>query len=63
MNNYFEQHKNDPQSVASLIYFRDGISLGEAERIIRELENKNLIHSHTTREYNEAWGSPVWYIP
>ena len=51
MQDYINKHYNDLMNVASLIHFRDGISLKEAQMIIKELENKGLIQSHT------------WYIP
>ena len=63
MQDYINKHYNDLMNVASLIHFRDGISLKEAQMIIKELENKGLIQSHTTREYQAAFGCPVWYIP
>lgn len=63
MNDYFEQHKNEPTSVASLIHFAEGVTIIEARAVIEELKRKGLICGHTTREYQEAFGSPVWYIP
>jgi hypothetical protein len=63
MNDYIEQHRNDPVSVASLIHFADGVTLEQAKAAIMKLERQGLIMGHTTREYQEAFGSPVWYIP
>lgn len=63
MNDYIKAHQNDPVSVASLIHFADGVSIIQARAIIEDLKNQGLICGHTTREYQEAFGSPVWYIP
>jgi len=54
---------NEKQSVASLIYWKDGVSKEDADQVIKELQASGMIESNDTREYNEAWGSPCWYIP
>ena len=63
MNDYLNQHRNDPVSVSSLIHFADGVTLEQARAAVRELYKKGLVNSDTTREYQEAFGLPVWYIP
>jgi hypothetical protein len=63
MSDYYNQHKDDRKNVASLVFFRDDVSLAEAERVIAELTRKGIVTHSTTREYQDAFGGPVWYIP
>lgn len=63
MNDYIEQHRNEPVVVSSLIHFKSDVTLEQARAAIKELERKGLVSGHTTREYQEAFGSPCWYIP
>ena len=56
--------ENTPQkSVASLIYFKDGIEKARIERWIQKLKEQGYVQAHVTKEYNPAHGEPVWYIP
>jgi transcription initiation factor IIE alpha subunit len=54
---------NDTKSVASLVYWRDGVSVEEAQKIMNELVDRGLVQCETTRDYQSEFGSPVWYIP
>ena len=60
---YHDDHKNDSKSVASLIYFRDGITLKEVETVIEELKQRGLITHSKTQDYIDAFGGPVLYFP
>lgn len=56
-----DNYKND--SVASLVYWKPGVSVDEAQRIMNELVDRGLVDCETTREYCSTLGGPVWYIP
>lgn len=62
-NGYFAQHEHDPKKVASLIYFKEGVDIERVKAWIAKLEAAGFVEGSTTREYQEAFGSPVWYIP
>jgi hypothetical protein len=54
---------NENTEVASLIYFKPGISRERVLQWIAKLEEKGVIQGHATHEYNPEYGAPVWYIP
>ena len=49
--------------VASLIYFSNEVDKERVEKWIKKLMDEGHIVSHDTREYDEQFGEPVWYIP
>ena len=51
------------KSIASLIYFADGIEKERVEKWIKKLMDEGHVVSHDTREYDPVFGDPVWYIP
>ena len=55
--------KSDKKQVASLIYFADDVTKERVEAWIKKLMEQGHVTAHTTREYDENYGSPVWYIP
>jgi hypothetical protein len=63
MNDSYEKHKNDPKNIASLLYWRDGISVEEVNRIIANLKGRGLVTHSNTEEYIDAMGGPVLYFP
>jgi hypothetical protein len=56
-----DEHEN--KQVASLIYWKNAEEMERILRWIKNLEEKGHVRSAITREYNEDWGHPVWYIP
>jgi hypothetical protein len=63
MNDFYEKHKNDSPSVASVVYFKDGVTKERVEKWLNKLMEQGYVVGHDTREYQDAFGSPTWYIP
>lgn len=54
---------NDEKSIASLIYWKDGVEKERIERWLKKLQEQGHLHSHVTHEYTPEYGEPCWYIP
>lgn len=54
---------DERKAVASLIYFADDVSKERVERWIEKLKVEGYVVGSVTREYEPAYGEPVWYIP
>ncbi len=55
---------NDEQtSIATLIYWKDGVEKERIERWLKKLKEQGFIEGETTNEYNPNYGGHVWYIP
>jgi transcription initiation factor IIE alpha subunit len=54
---------NEEKSIASLIYWKDGVDKERIERWIQKLQEQDFVLAHVTKEYNPAHGEPCWYIP
>lgn len=71
--------KKRARRVGALIVFREGVTVNEASKVIREMEARGLVDREAWVEqkdgkyvpasttpvhsYNPDHGSPVWYIP
>lgn len=62
-NNYITQHQNDPEKVAALIYFKEGVDVARVQAYVDALAAKGVTEGAVVRPYVEAFGAPVWYIP
>ncbi len=62
-NDYHDKHKNDPKKVAALIYFKEGVDIERVLAWVAALEQKGHSEGAVVREYVEAFGAPVWYVP
>ena len=60
-----DEPTNPPQlSVASLIYFTDGVSKERVDRWVAKLVEQGYARRADTREYDGSHGEgPCWYIP
>lgn len=52
-----------PDRVAALIHFSSDVEKERVLRWVKALEEKGFVDGYTVREYESAWGEPVWYIP
>lgn len=60
----------EKKAVAALVYFGEGATVAEVERILLKLQveldrakGPTTLQSAIVDSYNPEWGSPVWYIP
>ncbi len=62
-NDYYDRFKDSPKKVAALVYFKEGTDIERVRAWVAKLEKDGHSEGATVREYQEAFGSPVWYIP